>query len=64
MGFSGQDTWSGLPFSSPGDLPDPGIEPVSPASQVDSFTAEPLGKPNKEYNTLSTEFTVPAATNL
>ena len=32
MGFSRQDYWSGLPFPSPGDLPDPGIEPRSPAS--------------------------------
>ena len=33
-----QEYWSGLPFPSPGDLPDPGIELVSPALQVDSFT--------------------------
>ena len=32
MGFSRQDYWSGLPFASPGDIPDPGIEPRSPAS--------------------------------
>ena len=32
MGFSRQEYWSGLPFPSPGDLPDPGIEPLSPAS--------------------------------
>ena len=35
MGFSRQEYWSGLPFSSPGDLPDPGIEPRSPALQAD-----------------------------
>ena len=35
MGFSRQEYWSGLPFPSPGDLPDPGIEPRSPALQVD-----------------------------
>jgi len=35
MGFSRQEYWSGLPFPSPGDLPDPGIETGSPASQVD-----------------------------
>jgi len=43
MGFSRQ-YWSGLPFPSPGDLPDAGIEPVSPESaalQADSFPAEP-----------------------
>ena len=37
MEFSRQENWSGLPFPSPGDLPDPGIEPVSPALQADAF---------------------------
>ena len=37
MGFSKQEYWSGLPFPSPGDLPDPGIEPRSPALQEDSL---------------------------
>ena len=45
MGFSGQEYWSGLPFLSPGDLPDPGIEPRSPALQADALTSEPPGKP-------------------
>ena len=45
MGFSRQECWSGLPFPSPGDLPNPGIEPRSPALQVDSLLAEPQGKP-------------------
>ena len=45
MRFPRQEYWSGFPFPSPGDLPDPGIEPVSPACQVDSLTAEPRGKP-------------------
>ena len=36
--------WRGLPFSSPGDLPNPGIKPMSPALQADSLPAEPLGK--------------------
>ena len=36
MGFSQQEYWSGLPFPSPGDLPDPGIEPRSPVLQADS----------------------------
>ena len=36
-GFSRQEYWSGLPFSSPRDLPDPGIEPRSPASQADLY---------------------------
>ena len=38
MEFSRQEYWSGLPFPSPGDLPDPGIEPGSPALQADAFT--------------------------
>ena len=46
MGFSRQGYWSGFPFSSLGDLPDPGIEPQSPALQVDSLLSEPPGKPN------------------
>ena len=45
MGFSRQEYWSGLPFPSPGDLPDPGIEPRSPAMQADALTSEPPGKP-------------------
>ena len=45
MGFSRQEYWSGLPFPSPGDLPDPGIEPGSPALQADALTSEPPGKP-------------------
>ena len=40
MGFSGRKYWSGLPFPSPGDLPDPGIEPRSPALQADFFLTE------------------------
>ena len=45
MGFSRQEYWSGLPLPSPGDLPDPGIEPWSPAFQADALTSEPPGKP-------------------
>ena len=44
MEFSRQEYWSGLPFSSPGDLPDPGIEPRSPALQADALLSEPPGK--------------------
>ena len=40
MGFSRQEYWSGLPFPSPGDLPDPGIEPRSPALQSDCLLTE------------------------
>ena len=45
MGFSRQEYWSGLPFPSPGDPPDPGIEPRSPTLQADALTSEPPGKP-------------------
>ena len=41
MGFSRQEYWSGLPFPSPGNLPDPGIEPRSPALEADALTSEP-----------------------
>ena len=45
--FSKQEYWSGLPFPSPGDLPDSGIEPWSPALQADSLPSEPPGKPGR-----------------
>ena len=45
MEFSRPDYWSGSPFPLPGDLPNPGIEPKSPAFQADSLPAEPPGKP-------------------
>ena len=45
MGFSRQEYWSGLPFPSPVNLPDPGIEPKSPALQANSLPSEPPGKP-------------------
>ena len=41
MGFSRQEHWSALPFPSPEDLPDPGIEPGSPALQADTLKSEP-----------------------
>ena len=50
MGFSRQEYWSGLPFPSPGGLPDPGIEPRSPTLQADALTTEPSGKPIKKEN--------------
>ena len=43
-GILQQESWSGLPLPSPGDLPDPGMEPRSPALQADSLTSEPAGK--------------------
>ena len=45
MRFSRKEYWSGLPFPSPEDLPDPGIEPGSPALQADALLSEPPGKP-------------------
>ena len=45
MGFSRQKYWSGLPFPSPGNLPDPGMEPGSPALQADALPSEPPGSP-------------------
>ena len=45
MEFSRQEYWNGLPFPTPGDLPDPEIEPGSPALQVDPLLSEPPGKP-------------------
>ena len=45
MGFSRQEYWNGLPGSPPGDLPNPGMEPGSPALQAESLPSEPPGKP-------------------
>ena len=53
MGFSRQEYWGGLPFPSPGDLPDPGIKPWSPALQADSL---PLGKPNPSLTVSSQRY--------
>ena len=50
MEFSRQEYWSGLPFSSPEDLPKPGTEPGSPVLQADSLSSEPLGKPRTIKN--------------
>ena len=50
MEFSRKQYFSGLPFPSPGDLPDPGIEPGSPALQADSLPSEPPGKPRSLQN--------------
>ena len=59
MGFSRQEYWSGLPFPSPGDLPDPGMElvsPVAPALAGRFFTTEP---PGRSYNTIFLVFFTP-----
>ena len=50
MGFSRQEYWSGLPFPSPGDLPDPGIEPRSPTLQADVLTSDPPGNQKRMLN--------------
>ena len=52
MGFSRQECWSGLTCPSPGDLPDLGIEPGSPALQADALTSKPPGKLQNEWNLL------------
>ena len=52
MEFSRQEYWSGLPFPSPGDLPDPGIKPGSPALQADTLLSEPPGKEARTINDL------------
>ena len=55
MEFSRQEYWSGLPFSSPGVLPDPGIEPGSPALQADPLLTESPGEP---YSSLHKQYFV------
>ena len=52
MGFSRQEYWSGLPFPSPGDLPNPGIEPRSSVLQADTLPSEPPGKTFYKSSTL------------
>ena len=53
IGFLRQEYWSGLPFPSSGDLPNPGIKPTSPVLAGRLFTPEPPGKPN--YNIIDTK---------
>ena len=50
IGLSRQEYWSGLPFPSPGDLPEPGIEPGSPTLQADALPSEPPGKPLRKQS--------------
>ena len=52
MEFSRQEYWSGLPFPSPGDLPNPGIEPGSPTLQADALLSEPPGKTHELHITV------------
>ena len=55
MGFSREEYWSGLPFPSPGELPNPGIEPGSPALKADTLTSEPPGKIRPSGNTWNSQ---------
>ena len=55
MGFPRQEYWGRLPCPPPGDLPNPGIEPRSPALQEDSLPSEPPGKPYGTYRELLLE---------
>ena len=48
MGFSRQEYWGGLPFPSPGGLPDAGIEPGSPTLQTDPLSSKPPGSPTRK----------------
>ena len=65
MGFSRKEYWSRLPFPSPGDLPNPGIEPRSLTLQADALTSEPPGKPkeniiqNYNYKTIKFSKAIP-----
>ena len=52
MGFPRQEYWSGLPFPSPGNFPDPEIEPRSPALQADALPSEPWGSPHSSKKKL------------
>ena len=55
MGFSWQGYWIGLLFPSPGDLPDPGIEPEFPALQADTLPSEPPCKPQCRHKHMDTD---------
>ena len=59
MGFSRQEYWSGLPFPSPEDLPDPGIEPWFPALQADSLPSELQGRSNPKERQCQRMFKLP-----
>ena len=58
IGFPRQEYWSGLPFPSPGDLPDAGIEPGSLSLQADALTSEPPGKPSGDGKCVKDESNV------
>ena len=58
MGFSRQEYWSGSPFPSPGDLPDPGIEPRCAALQADALLSEPPGNPDSVHQTFELTYMI------
>ena len=60
MGFSRQEYWSGLPFPSPGDLPNPGTEPWSPALQVDASPSEPRSSLGNPFISLTYHIALPS----
>jgi len=62
MGFPKQEYWSGLPFLFPGNLPDPGIEPLSPALAGEFFTTKPRGSPVISMNISKYKTTIQAQT--
>ena len=66
MGFSRQECWSGLPFPSPGDLPNPGIKPGSPTLQADALPSAPPGKPMTNLDSVlkSRDVTLPTKVRL
>ena len=64
MGFSRQEYWSGLQFPSPGDLPDPGIEPGSPALQADVSPSKPPGKPMTNLDSILKSRDIPLPTKV
>ena len=61
MGFFRQEYWNGLPFPSPGDLPDLGIEPGSPTLQADALPAKPPGKPSHSRHSIEVSSLVPSS---
>ena len=63
MEFSRQEYWSGLPFPSPGDLPDPGIEPRSPTLQADALPSELPGKPSGNHSAHENTVDFPRSTD-
>ena len=64
MWFSRQEYWSRLPFPSPGDLPNPGIKPKSPALQADSLPSEPPQKPWHEASPFDSSWVLPVGGGL